>query len=281
MSARLHGRQAIAYLPTGVYNVSETLTITGSNYLVGGSGFLTKLYWRGGEGGTIVEAHEPDRVTLQHISIGNHDVGPMNNAVDVLQTGSAARTHMTYESVFAYGMYQKEPFRKGLHLRGLGPEEIVVLSGVQGNLRVIDSAAATILARTTFEGSVIVEGTAPNRNGFLGFLTRLSTITRHGLYVRDNHSIVMNSREFSVVARLENDSSIQHTVSLVAPWIEGYRLADRPEDAYYLVPRRGAVFNNAACNYRERYCGLFPLRFLDTFNPTAGRGLALRTSDRS
>jgi hypothetical protein len=67
-----------------------------------------------------------------------------------------------------------------------------VLSGVQGNLRLIDSAAATILGRTTYEGSVIVEGTSPRRDGFLGFLTRLSTITRHGLYVRDNHSIVMS-----------------------------------------------------------------------------------------
>lgn len=191
-AARSHGRKAIAYLPTGVYNVTETLKITGSDYFIGGSGFVTKLYWQGMEGGTIVEVHEPDDVTLQHVSIGNHDVGPMNNAIDVLQTGSATRTRMTYESVFIFGMYQKEPFRKGLHLRGLGPDEVVVLSGVQGNLRVIDSAAATILARTTYEGSVIVEGTAPDRDGFLGFLTRLSTVTRHGLYVRDNHSIVMS-----------------------------------------------------------------------------------------
>ncbi|MHB8901432.1 MAG: glycosyl hydrolase family 28-related protein, partial [Thermoguttaceae bacterium] len=191
-AARLHGHGAIAYLPSGVYNVTETLKITGSDYLVGGSGFLTKLYWRGSERGTIVEVHEPDRITLQYISIGNHDVGPMNNAIDVLQTGSAAPSRMTYESVFTFGMYQKEPFRKGLHLRGLGPEEVVVLSGVQGNLRIVDSAAATILARTSYEGSVIVEGASPRRDGFLGFLARLSTITRHGLYVRDNHSIVMS-----------------------------------------------------------------------------------------
>ncbi|MHC4405895.1 MAG: hypothetical protein ACYTG0_40140, partial [Planctomycetota bacterium] len=90
-----------------------------------------------------------------------------------------------------------------------------------------------------------------------------------------------NSRDLSVVTRLENNSSVQHTVSLVAPWIEDYRLADRSEDAYYLVPRRGAVLNNRPCDYRERYCGLFPVQFLDTFNPTAGRGLSLRTSDEA
>lgn len=191
-AARSHGRRAIAYLPTGVYNVAQTLEISGRDYFVGGSGFLSKLYWRGAPGGTIIHVQEPDQVTLQHLAIGNHDVGPMDNAIDVLQSGSAGATHMTYESVFVFGMYQKEPHRKGLQLRGLGPDEVVVLSGVQGNLRLIDSAAATILARTTFEGSVVVEGTSPRRDGFLGFLTRLSTITRHGLYVRDNHSIVMS-----------------------------------------------------------------------------------------
>ncbi len=191
-AARAHGRGAIAYLPTGVYNVTRTLMITGRDYFVGGSGFLSKLYWRGADGGTMVEVCRPEHVTLQHIAIGNHDVGPMKNGIDVLQTGSKSRTHMTYDSVFVFGMYQKEPFRKGLHLRELGPDEVVVLSGVQGNLRLIDSAAATILARTTFEGSVVVEGTLQRRDGFLGFLTRLSTITRHGLYVRDNHSIVMS-----------------------------------------------------------------------------------------
>ena len=122
----------------------------------------------------------------------------------------------------------------------------------------------------------IAEGDDSDSARFRWYRVRSVDGLRLGLDLRTE-----NSRELSVVARLENDSSIQHTVSLVAPWIEGYRLADRPEDAYYLVPRRGAVFNNAACNYRERYCGLFPLQFLDTFNPTAGRGLALRTSDRS
>lgn len=214
-AARAHGRGAIAYLPAGSYKITKTLNVTGKDYYVGGSGFRTQMVWRGAEGGTMVAIRQPDHVTLQHIAIGNHDSGQMNNGIDVLQTGTLARsaseepnapsmarragvrgeataTHMTYDGVFVYGMYQKQPFRKGLHLSGLGPGETVVISGVQGNLRVMDSAAATILARTSFEGSVIVEGKDRRRDGFLGFLTRLSTITRHGLYVRDNHSVVMS-----------------------------------------------------------------------------------------
>jgi hypothetical protein len=99
---------------------------------------------------------------------------------------------MAYDGVFVYGMYQKQPLRKGLHFNGLGEKAVVIGHHVQGNLRFIDSARATILMRCSYEGSVIVEGKDRRRDGFLGFQTRLSTITTHGVYVRDNHSLVMS-----------------------------------------------------------------------------------------
>jgi hypothetical protein len=68
-------------------------------------------------------------------------------------------------------------------------------------------------------------------------------------------------------------------VALVAPRIGPYRLAARAEDAYYLVPKCGAAFGNHPCAFRERYCGQFPVQFLDTFSPGDGRGLAVRTED--
>ncbi|MHC4505686.1 MAG: glycosyl hydrolase family 28-related protein, partial [Planctomycetota bacterium] len=191
-AARAHGRGAIAYLPTGSYAVGKTLHITGRDYFIGGTGFQTRLIWKGAAGGTMVEIRDPLNVSLENIAVGNHDSGAMSNAVDILQTGSGRTTRMTYDWVFVYGMYQKKPFRKGLHLRGLGTNDTVLMRHVQGNLRIIDSARATILANCTYEGSVVVEGRDPRRDGFLGFLTRLSTITRHGLYLKDNHSIVIS-----------------------------------------------------------------------------------------
>jgi len=191
-AARAHGRRAIAYLPTGRYVVKKTLRISGSDYTVGGSGFHTRLIWRGARGGTILAVHDPDRVRLEHVAIGNHDSGAMTNAIDILQTGSERPSRMTYDGVFVYGMYQKQPLRQGLHFRGLGAGAVVVLSHVQGNLRFVDSARATILAKTSFEGSVIVSGRDKRRDGFLGFGTRLATIVRHGLYLKDNHSVVMS-----------------------------------------------------------------------------------------
>ncbi|MHC5057917.1 MAG: hypothetical protein ACYTKD_24895 [Planctomycetota bacterium] len=153
---------------------------------------MTRLVWRGPPGGTTVAVHDPQGVTLEHIAVGHPDSGKMTNAIDVLQTGSGARSRMTYDGVFVYGVYQKKRLVRGLHLRGLGEGATVVFDHVQGNLRIVDSGAATILARCSYEGSVVVEGKDAPRGGFLGFQTRLSTITTHGLYLRDNHSVVMS-----------------------------------------------------------------------------------------
>ncbi len=191
-AARGHGGGALAYLPTGRYVIAETLRIEGADYGVGGSGWCTRLIWRGAEGGTMIEVRDPGRVRLEHIAVGNHDSGKMNNGIDILQTGTGAPSHMIYDGVFVYGMYQMQPLHKGLQLRGLGANAVVLMPHVQGNLRFTDCAGATILAGMTIQGSVVVDGKDPRRDGLLGFQTRLATAVTHVLYLRDNHSIVMS-----------------------------------------------------------------------------------------
>ena len=185
-------RNSIAYLPTGRYAITRALRITGRDYFVGGSGWATKLLWKGAEGGTMVEVRAPQHVVLENMDIGTHDGGAMNNAMDIQQTGSAVPSHMTYDGVYAFGMYQKQPTRKGFWFINLGGNDFVVMPHVQGNMHFINSAAATILANCSYEGSITVEGKDQARTGFLGFGTRLATGVTHGLYLRDNHSIVMS-----------------------------------------------------------------------------------------
>ena len=81
IAAREHGSDAIAYLPSGHYKIQKTLVITGENYRVGGSGFRTALVWGGPEDGTMIEVRDPGNITLEHIAVGNHDAGQMNNAI--------------------------------------------------------------------------------------------------------------------------------------------------------------------------------------------------------
>jgi len=182
---------ALAYLPTGTYAISQTLRVTGRDYYVGGSGWSTRLTWRGAEGGDMIEVRDPQHVTLENLAIGNDD-GATKNGRDIHQVGSAKGSHMTYDGVYVYGMYQKQPMRKGLWFTNLGAADTVVMPHVQGNLHFVDSGRATLLANTSYEGSVVVEGKDKGRDGLLGFQTRLATVVTYGLYLRDSHSIVMS-----------------------------------------------------------------------------------------
>lgn len=183
---------AIAYLPTGRYVITDTLRITGRDFMVGGTGWCSQLIWKGPPGGVLVEVREPQHVTLENLMVGAHDAGAMSNDIDIHQLGSTNGSHMTYDGVYVFGMYQKEPLRKGLQFTNLGKSDVVVLPHVQGNLRFANCGSATVLANCSYEGSVVVEGRESACDGLLGFQTRLATIVKHGLYVRDNQSVVMS-----------------------------------------------------------------------------------------
>ena len=192
-AARTAGGGAIAYIPRGNYRITSTLLMTGSNYVVGGSGYWSRLVWRGSAGGTMMRLTDPDRVILQNLMVGHHDSGPMNNGIDIEQTSvSGGRSRMTYEGVYVHGKYQKQPEQKGLLLNGLGSNCTVVLNLVEGNLRITHCASATIIAPLTYEGSITVDDTRSPRTGFLGFMTRLSTINSYGVQVRNNNHFVMS-----------------------------------------------------------------------------------------
>ena len=106
--------------------------------------------------------------------------------------GTARPSRVTYDGVYVFGMYQKQPLRKGLLFTKLGENDVVIMPHVQGNLHFVNCGRATVLANCSYEGSVVVEGKDKARDGLLGFQTRLATIVTHGLYLRHNHSIVMS-----------------------------------------------------------------------------------------
>ncbi len=102
----------------------------------------------------MLEVRDPWRITLEDIDVGSHDVDrAMNNAIDILQTDSGKRSFMTYDSVSVFGMYQKQPLSKGLWLRGLGKDAVVMAPHLQGNIHLVDCARATVLLNNSYEGS--------------------------------------------------------------------------------------------------------------------------------
>ncbi|MEI6424144.1 MAG: glycosyl hydrolase family 28-related protein, partial [Lentisphaerota bacterium] len=191
-AARAHGKGAIAYLPTGRYIVKETLEITGSNYYVGGSGFLTFLVWKGKADGTCVRVISPENVTMENISVGQHDGGAVECEADIVQTGSGKSSFMTYDHVWVYGGYQKKPYKQGLRFVGLGKDDVVLVKQGYGNFRFIDSSDATILVNVSYEGSIVVEGKSKERGGFIGFQSRLATSGNPSIIVKDSNSFVIS-----------------------------------------------------------------------------------------
>jgi hypothetical protein len=137
---------ALAYLPTGRYVLTSTLRVMGKDFYVDGSGWCTQFIWQGPAGGVLVEVRDPQRGMLEDLMVGAHDAGAMNNSIDIHQLGSERVSHVTYDGVYVFGMYQKAPHTKGLHFSSLGEKDVIVIPRVQGNLRFVDCGKATVLA---------------------------------------------------------------------------------------------------------------------------------------
>jgi hypothetical protein len=202
--ARQASHGAIVYLPTGRYLVSKTLLLTGSNYTLGGSGFRCGLVWRGEAGRPLIEVAGVQNVTLANLAVGNHDFGPMNHGDDIRVASSGSPCCITLDEVYGFGMYQKAPDRHGLHFDRLSPGSIVHAVHVQGNIRITGSDRVLLLFRTSYEGTVTIDGPAASQDGIVGFLTRLATASKPTLRVRDNRSVVMSD--------FYNEQSDQHLV---------------------------------------------------------------------
>jgi len=199
------GREAIAYLPTGRYLVSQTLSVAGSDYTVGGSGFRCGFVWRGEAGRPMIEVSGARNVTLANMTVGGHDFGTMSHGVDLHVTSPPnVPCRLVLDELYAYGMYQKAPDTHGIHFDSLPPGSVIDAVHVQGNLRITNSDRAMLLFRTSYEGTVTIEGPAASQDGLIGFQTRLATQSKPTLRVRDNRSVVMSD--------FYNEQSDQHLV---------------------------------------------------------------------
>jgi hypothetical protein len=102
------------------------------------------------------------------LMIGAHDAGAMNNGIDIHQP----RFHERFAHDVRRGVCVRDvpegatAQRTAVHQPG--EDDVVVMPHVQGNLRFVNCARATVLANCSYEGSVVVEGKDPARDGLLG-----------------------------------------------------------------------------------------------------------------
>ncbi|MBU0606591.1 MAG: hypothetical protein KKI08_01840, partial [Armatimonadetes bacterium] len=167
-AAREAGQGALAYLPQGRYVISKTLRVTGRDYTFGGAGFRCTLLWRGAPDEPMMAIEGVRDVTLSRLSLGHHDNGPSPHGADIHVTSPPnTPCRLKLDEFFGYGMYQKQPDLHGLRFADLPAGSVIEGEGVQGNLRFTGCARATILFRTSYEGTITVEGEKQQRDGFL------------------------------------------------------------------------------------------------------------------
>ena len=205
-AARAYGNHAMAYLPKGEYRITRTLHVDGGEYMLGGSGFLSVIVFDGDpdmdalvvspNGQLFFDAFSVKRLaaTTREEYRDYREGKPVRvsdfkgRGADIRQIASKDGSMVVYHTVYVQGKYVEMPFQLGLRLEGLAKHDTVLLHNIEGNLQVFDSGEATVLHSVGYEGTLWVKGGA--RGGFLGILTRLSTLSRHSIYVEDSQSLV-------------------------------------------------------------------------------------------
>jgi hypothetical protein len=192
-AARTAGNGGIVFFPNGVYRVSSTISVTGANYVLGGNGYFSRLEWAGPAGIPMVSVADANNVRFEHLNIGENPgvTAPAGNSADIEQTSTGAISRVDYDGLYVFGRYNGQPEIQGLRLNGLGANCTVVISWLVGNIRGLNAANANVLANVTYEGGVTVDHTSATRTGFLGLMTRLTTL-KSAITVRNNNNIVLS-----------------------------------------------------------------------------------------
>ncbi len=227
-AARTQGGNVVVYFPEGMYNVSGTLPITGSNYTVEGCGYATAIQWVGAARDAVFSVQDPQGVALKEMVI----VAPPSMACIRQVNAGAASARMTYERIWLNG----DP--RGLECVALSPATVVLLDDVYGSTHFTDCSEATILGDFMSGGVMRVDGPHSDKTGFLGVLTHNDANTTCDVIVSDNQDLVgtnFYTEQTQTALRVSGDGvrlgrpghvTIQgarlHTVNPTPIWVNDY-----------------------------------------------------------
>ncbi len=182
-AAKTRGKGAIAYLPNGVYCISYTLIVEGSNYTIGSTGFNSHLRWTGGNDGIMLTVKDPRDVTIEHLSLYQAPT----SVTQVRQTSKGGKSSIYYDGLYV-GICG--PNGVGMELIDLPKNATVRMGQIVGPLRVIDCGRANILGRIHYY-ELIVSGDKHPKTGFTGFLFHNDAVHGYALEVKDNQDITI------------------------------------------------------------------------------------------
>lgn len=199
---------AAVYFPKGQYRITRTIELSGSNYRLSGSGLMSKIVFDGKPEADAVNITPDGNLRLENLSVVRKNLSwrrrdttveysgsvPVwaNDVVctgaDIRQNPSANGSKCTYFNVYVSGKYTYMPFDLGLRLTNLKAHDTVIFDNSEGNLQSHNSGSATIYVPISYEGTVWSKGESTGGNFVI--LSRLSTLSRHSLYIEDNNSLI-------------------------------------------------------------------------------------------
>ena len=193
--AQKTGDGATAYIPTGIYNLSTTIKMTGSNYTVEGDGFNTMICWWGPKNGTMFAVDSPQNLRLQFLRLAAID-----NTINEIKETAAGPCSMIYDGIHTGGYGLGNPGAgagigdpPGLVLSNLPAGSTVFIPHLDSTMTVDNCGPAQILLKYFANpGCLNVSGTSP-KTGFLGTLFTEGGGQLPGAYnivVDDNQDLV-------------------------------------------------------------------------------------------
>jgi hypothetical protein len=182
-AARQSGNDAIAYLPGGDYSISQTLSIAGSHYFVGGIGTMaTVLRWKGAAGGTAIHVDNPQDIVVEDIDFEGRD----DSYTRIRQTGGGPSS-ILYDQIAV--SHYNDPL-DGLICENLPAAAKVRFGLFNGKLRLHDCGQADIFALIHYNVAIL-DGAELPKTGFTGLMFHNAAFPSYALAVSDNQDVVV------------------------------------------------------------------------------------------
>lgn len=188
---------SIVYLPSGLYKISSTLTVTGSNYSVQGSGFCSQVLWYGPVGGTMMAVDTPQNIAIQQLQF-KPTTGDLTTVA--LKETSSGPANLLLSGIYFYSYAPNNPWPRawdeegiGVELQDLPSNSVTYLEHVSAPIVINDCGPATILGNFIDFGRLIVNGSTNAKTGFTGidyYLINANT-SGYDILVDDNQDLAI------------------------------------------------------------------------------------------
>ncbi len=247
-AARAQGQGAVVYLPSGQYNISRTLSVTGGDYTLSGTGFRTILRWTGPVDGEMVRVHSPQNLRLEHFSLEGD-----NRVVRVHHTAEPGPSRIYYDGLYTNGCDEASTDTRGLWCERLPAGAIVHLGHFIGNIHLDDCGPARVLCAVHFYSLWIYGDTQP-KTGIAGFMFHNDAVHNYALDVLDNQDVIVadfyseSNRRYLLAEGKEGQGPGRITIG-------GSKLSTTEDECITIRNYEGRIFLGGGDSYNQTHFG--------------------------